>query len=113
MTEYIKYCPNCGAKWTEETTMRLIDADALNKKKKYSFRTVGQSFRELEPYIKVADLFDVPTTDAVPVVRCKDCRYFIDLNCYASNLLRGNPRVPGIHLTGANDFCSYGERRND
>lgn len=54
-----------------------------------------------------------PTIDAVPVVRCRECRYFIDLNCYASNLLRGNPRVPGIHLTGANDFCSYGERRKD
>lgn len=61
----------------------------------------------------ISDVERFPTIDAVPVVRCAECRYFIDLNCYASNLLRDNPRVPGIHLTGANDFCSYGERRND
>ena len=53
------------------------------------------------------------TEDAVPVVRCKDCKHW--------KLIDGlNPHMEcqifcGLHdygyLTGADDFCSYGERR--
>lgn len=48
---------------------------------------------------------------ATELVLCKDCKYFIDLKCYARNFLRGDPYVPEIHMTGANDYCSHGERR--
>ena len=47
---------------------RLIDADALNKKKKYTFQTVGGCFPQNEWFIKAQDLFDAPTVNAVPVV---------------------------------------------
>ena len=47
---------------------RLIDADALNKKKKYTFQTVGGCFPQCEWFIKAQDLFDAPTVDAVEVV---------------------------------------------
>jgi hypothetical protein len=47
---------------------RLIDANALNKKKKYSFQTVGGCFPKSEWFIKVDDLFAAPTVDAVEVV---------------------------------------------
>lgn len=52
-------------------------------------------------------LDDIPTVDAVPVVRCKDCKYQDDCwNCY-------HPRHRGILLsTYPLDFCSYGERKD-
>lgn len=50
---------------------RLIDADSLNKKKKYTFQTVGGCFPQFEQFIKAQDLFDAPTIDAVEVVHAK------------------------------------------
>ena len=49
--------------------MRLIDADKLNRKNKYSFQTVGLPFPKNEWFIKLADVFAAPAIDAVPVVR--------------------------------------------
>ena len=55
---------------------------------------------------------DQVTVDAVPVVRCKDCRHWRD----------DNPRVNGYHCCyrmhnifpmNGSDYCSYGERRTD
>lgn len=47
-------------------------------------------------------LNDMPTVDAVPVVRCKDCKY-----------RDGTPGQPNILCAQMHedDFCSYGERR--
>ena len=47
-------------------------------------------------------------TDLVPVVRCKDCRYFRKFlrECERSGALTMYP----LHDT---DFCSYGERREE
>ena len=45
-----------------------------------------------------------PTADVVPVVRCKDCKYYdvYHLECH-------NPHHNGI--INCEGFCSYGERR--
>ena len=40
---------------------RLIDADKLNKKKKYTFQTQGGAFPKSEWFIKLDDLFNAPT----------------------------------------------------
>ena len=40
------------------------------------------------------------TIDAVPVVRCKDCRYFKMYKCR-------------MGYSGYNDFCCYGERNSE
>jgi len=40
---------------------RLIDADKLNKKRKYSFQVEGGVFSKNEWFIKATDLFDAPT----------------------------------------------------
>ena len=81
--------------------MRLIDADAV----------VLQSRIDLYAYEAdlVKDYLDLfPTIDAVPVVRCKDCK-------------NGEPskawddwwycKSNNIHHSGDN-FCSYGERKD-
>lgn len=46
---------------------------------------------------------ELPTVDAEPVVRCKDCKYF-----------DGEPGQPNIQCgqMHEDDFCSYGERRS-
>ena len=43
--------------------MRLIDADKLNKKKKYCFDVEGLPFPKSEWFIKAGDLFSAPTVD--------------------------------------------------
>lgn len=82
---------------------RLIDANALKAKKTYS--------HERHEYIvPVAEIDWMPTVDAVPVVRCRECIY--------AERARVNDK--GFTICGAsymditdNDFCSYGERRTD
>jgi len=53
------------------TEKRLIDASALNKKKKYCFQTVGGCFPKSEWFIKADDLFAAPTVDAIPIAVIK------------------------------------------
>ena len=93
-----------------ENEKRLIDANALNKKKKYCFQTVGGCFPKSEWFIKADDLFTAPTVDSVEVVRCKDCRYQGRAGCptyYEDSMTYRDCWA----LDDDNDFCSYGERR--
>ena len=79
--------------------MRLIDADALMDKAN-SDGAYG--------YVDAKQISEAPTVDAVPVTRCKDCKYWQDNNDgYPHEECRwGHGETPD-----ANDFCSYGERR--
>ena len=55
-------------------------------------------------------LDEFPAADVVPVVRCKDCEWFMrEHGCpiEASGYHRG-----GRSLPVENDFCSYGERKD-
>lgn len=83
--------------------MRLIDADALIAD---SCRDCPEELRKrckTEP--ACADtkfLFEIPTVDAVPVVRCKECKWTGgDFVCYRGVMVQHKPE----------DFCSYGERK--
>ena len=49
-----------------------------------------------------------PTIDAVPVVRCKDCKYNEDGECVCSRMCIS---ACAHFYTYPDDFCSYGERR--
>ena len=49
---------------------------------------------------------DTPTADVVPVVRCKDCKYYVDQYCTRDIKCRTN-----MFYMCADDFCSYGKRR--
>lgn len=82
--------------------MRLIDADALG---------VGLCSRDILPADYCAGwnglvrlIERAPTVDAVPVVRCKDCKYNIGTKkCLNPDSFFAVPKD--------DDFCSYGERR--
>ncbi len=61
--------------------MRLIDADALLKYLMINMSWHDEDGIEVDDWDEkraiIKDLIDgVPTVDAVPVVRCKDCRYW-------------------------------------
>ena len=51
----------------------------------------------------------MPTIDAVPVVRCKDCKWWIERHPRL-----GVPWCRQMHLDrGADGYCEMGERRED
>ena len=84
--------------------MRLIDADALQNillpitlALEHEYGSLGGAVSGCMKHIDNA-----PTIDAVPVVRCRECKY-----------RDGTPGQPNI-LCGQmheDDFCSYGERK--
>ena len=57
---------------------------------------------------RLSDSNAFPSADVAPVVRCKDCKYWQDNNDgYPHEECRwGHGETPD-----ANDFCSYGERK--
>lgn len=88
--------------------MKLIGADAFESVLDFADSDVCEEFpdgycefgfsRE-----KIRELLrDIPTVDAVPVVRCRECKY-----------RDGTPGQPNIQCGQMNedDFCSYGERK--
>lgn len=57
------------------------------------------------------DIKAMPPADVVPVVRCRDCKHW---------QTDWNPSIPDRHycavmdsMMKADDFCSYGERREE
>lgn len=72
--------------------MRTIDADKLERQEYWGNE---QCF----DYVDAEDIDNAPTVDAVPVVRCKDCRKFKTYSCR-------------MVASGYDDFCSYGERKD-
>ena len=100
--------------------MRLIDAQSFSKDlmEEASFRTRkaydDSSVAEARGLIRAFDLLkQQPTVDAVPVVRCAECKYY--RNCiYDDGVHRtgGDCDLLGILVYG-DDFCSYGERQDE
>lgn len=93
--------------------MRLIDADALP--------TVVGTQAEL-PGLIVKAIQDAPTIDAVPVVRCKYCRYSYTEKLTVSSLqgfleyryIRFCNYDPNTTVLVADmHFCACGERREN
>ena len=85
---------------------RLIDANAL-KKEAWPERYTGEGI------IYVEDVDKAPTVDAVEVVRCKDCKYFV----------QGEPYDPcecmkwmvkfGVAYTTPDGYCHKAERKDN
>ena len=89
--------------------MRLIDADRL---KVQGWKLNRIVYGKTTATYEIKDLDDVPTVDAVPVVRCKDCKY-----CSIDRYADGNiPNYVCIEMdcgVEADGFCSWGDRRID
>ena len=100
--------------------MKLIDADALKEKISYRQWDVDDDLPRDEASTRISECYvidrivdDMPAVDAVPVIRCKDCKYKDDgidedgipfLKCLNGRSYGG---------TRINDYCSWAERREE
>ena len=91
--------------------MRLIDADALLEK-----LPIVEKDEQISLIGAVADMVvlisNAPTIDAVPVVRCKDCKH------WGTDWALGETEYVkccefGQYMVGANGYCVYGEVKNN
>lgn len=86
--------------------MRQIDADELRR------RIIAFSTGSKTTYLIVENIVmminKADTVDAVPVVLCKDCKYYKpdEFEC-------GCDFAGGLPYVKADDFCSYGKRKVD
>ena len=85
--------------------MRLIDADKLlGIYKKWIPQLLSKEDegdrRGVETCIMVLE--DMQTVDAVPVVRCRECKHYDG---------KWMCKISGVPSRKPNDFCSYGERK--
>ena len=65
--------------------MRTIDADALIEELNEKLKRCGDSEQWDEVMEQIERVKNQPTIDAVPVVRCKDCKYWSKLTQYSSD----------------------------
>ena len=72
--------------------MRMIDKDELI------------AFIKANGYVYANTLDTFPEVDAVPVVRCRECKHYQTDVLFNHNYCCGRIRKP-------DDYCSYGERR--
>lgn len=91
--------------------MRLIDADNVRDLFDAEFKETRKLILAGETHLDnlaegftEADrvIWQMPTVDAVPVVRCKDCKHEFGGSCIICGFQQREPE----------DFCSYGERRD-
>lgn len=84
--------------------MRLIDADALRDEVN---RLSPHPLCEWDTMGVLAAVERMPTIDAVPVVRCKDCEFAIPSE-YSERALRCTNWQMECNKNG---FCNYGETK--
>lgn len=95
--------------------MRLIDADEIRKKAVPHTRGEHGYKANIRKWaVLVGDIDDAPTIDAVPVVRCKDCKYKADYFNSGNYVCKRNQcTVCGRNsFIRDDDFCSYGKRKD-
>ena len=84
--------------------MRLIDADETIINFGFEWDDISPTRDEFVVFLKKQ-----PTIDAVPVVRCRECKHRGTDDCIFH--IKGEPADEELLLKLDNDFCSYGERK--
>lgn len=98
--------------------MRLIDADEAVERANASDKIVGSSIWETSEVVEFLE--DCPTVDAVPVVRCKDCKHSVwdeeneMWKCVESAEFDEDVGewFGFYEYHNGNFFCAYGERKD-
>ena len=93
--------------------MRLIDADIFASELGFADADVCEEFPDSYCEFgfsieKIRELLrDIPTVDAVLVVRCRECKYHHDCGTHFCDAL-------GMDCPDDSEFfCSYGKRKGD
>lgn len=91
--------------------MRLIDADEIKYREQLEW--FGNGRYEPMQFVYESDIDIQPTVDAVPVIRCKDCKHYYEkewvvgggsyTTCWYQTIANAQP----------NDFCSRAERKDE
>lgn len=92
---------------------RLIDADELVAKLEADAEEMEEPIAKMFTYAAVNDVKNAPTVDAVPVVRCRDCRYYEpDFGCPwgGCNHPHWSTRTLGFEVS-EDGYCHRAERR--
>ena len=91
---------------------RYIDAEKLDNDGWSASRTYPQDAHTM--VYETKKMTDFPAADVVPVVRCKDCRWF-DLTDPCGTLTPNAHRCKRVTRLWMEDdtFCAYGERREE
>lgn len=105
--------------------MRLIDAEKLiikwNKLTKRMAKD-GDGITPVDFGLVICELSKAPTVDAVEVVRCKDCKHWHEETGWCNEHshfigAEGEACHPwesiDWKMLDADDFCSYGERKEE
>ena len=82
--------------------MRLIDLDSEYIQETL-YRRGFKTRQDIEEWLNTS-----PTIDAVPVVRCRECKYRFKNNGHSKN---GCPIIDANIWMDDDDFCSHGERK--
>ena len=89
---------------------RLIDIDEAIINFGFEWDDISPTRDEFVAFLKRQ-----PTIDAVPVVRCRECKYWKPSGSKAGNSFSDMEYIGGCEFTKycrrESDFCSYGERK--
>ena len=94
---------------------RLIDEIALSGPIQSEYHGAISDY-EMKVYQVLQRLESAPTVDAVPVVRCRGCKHhriFLQRDMCARHAQILNGHEVGVCATREDDFCSYGERKEE
>ena len=104
------------------TEKRLIDANAIPKLFERKFEETEQRILDGETYLDTlaegfteADdvILAMPTIDAVEVVRCKDCKYFVQGEPYdPCECMKWKVKWGAVYTT-PDGYCHKGERKDN
>ena len=83
--------------------MRLIDVDEAIINFGFEWDDIPPTREEFVRFLKKQ-----PTVDAVPVVRCRECKYRFKNNSHDKS---GCPIIDANIWMDDDDFCSHGERK--
>ena len=95
--------------------MRLIDIDSIPLKEALKRESIYDHDRYI--HVKVLEwmLENAPTVDAVPVIRCRECKHrlAILMNGQPVVMLCGNERNDEAFSVDIDDYCSRAERKEE
>lgn len=79
----------------------------------YIDREKAKSLLHIEYAYAAEQLLDeIPAADVAPVVYCKDCKHY-DMGVCLKIYSAGNAHPEAWQPRRPEDFCSYGERKDD